>query len=233
MSDPVDSGDTATAPKPRRGLLFALIGSGVVILALGLVVVFLLVRGGPPSDSVAALPDTDPTPVAIDPSPSVEPIDGIDAGSNEPAPAQPAPVDPAPAKPAPAAPEPPAKQPLKEGIVSFSARPYTGNTLASECAQLQGEAASQQDFVLMTFTWVSAGMKDGGEIKVDNSYGGSSDLQNIPASGNVLFDFDCFELNGDQKTTSYQLVLSTGTTRHAAQIILSASGPVGGMTTLY
>lgn len=219
----------AQSAGPRRGLIVAVIGAGAVILALCTLVVILLLRGpGVAAPAAAASPGIPPsTPAAsADPSPS---SDGGTTGQpvvNPPAPA------PAPAPPAPPKPAPPAKEPLKEGIISFSARPWTGKTLASSCAALHDEAASQQDAVLLTFTWQSVGLKNGGEIKVNNTYGGSDDLQNIPATGTVDFEIDCFHNDGSVKTTKYELILSNGSKRFGVEIILSADGIVSGMKPL-
>ena len=75
-------------------------------------------------------------------------------------------------------------------------------------------------------------MINGGEMKVNNTYGGSSDLQNIPANGSLEFEMDCFNNDGSIKTTSYQLWLSNGTTRHGAELVLNANGIVTGMRLL-
>lgn len=218
------SDDTLSTAGASRGLKIALIGALAIIVALGVFVAFLMMRAPEATSQTSSQSATDPVVVEETTLPST-PSESEQAPPEEPA-------APAPAKPAPVKPAPPAKQPITEGIKSFHADLWGGGTIASACAALQGEAASQQDAVLLTFTWSSTGLINGGELQVNNTYGGSSDLQGIPATGSLEFEMDCFNLDGSIKTTSYQLWLSNGTKRYGAELVVNSNGIVTGMRLL-
>ena len=96
---------------PRsRGLIYALAGASVVIVALGVLVAIMLFGGVTPPNPPVALPPAAPSPSrsVIEPAPSASPSAVAGASPQEPAPAEPAPEKPAPVAPAPVLPAPPA-----------------------------------------------------------------------------------------------------------------------------
>lgn len=217
-----DSTATATRAVPWMPILVGL--GALILVGLIIVIVLLVTRPGPSTALPAPIesPTASATPSAP-PSPSATPTPtGVVA-----APAQPAPANPAPAEPAPAEPAPPAKTPLTVGIVSFSAKSATTKTIAAECAAVQGKAATDDSWVLVRFTWVTKGMIEGGEIQVNGTYGGSSDLQGIGSNDSVLFDIKCFNTDGSVKSTDFTLLMSDGTQRYSRTITVSALGVTG------
>jgi hypothetical protein len=219
--------------------VIALAAAGALVLVLGAAVAFLLLRGPSTAPVVAAQPPSAPSPTTETPSspepeqPSPTQPAPEQPAPEQPAPQKPAPQKPAPEKPAPSTPDPPTKKPLTEGIVSFSAKAAGGGTIAAACAAVAYQAAQQSDYALVEFTWISVGMLDSAELQINGTYSGNPDLQSLSANDTIYYYLDCFNADGTVKTTSYQLLMSTGTKRYGVEIVLSGSGQIGTMKSLY
>lgn len=216
--------ESAPSPAPTKPVPWMpiLVGVGsLIVVGLIIVIVLLVTRPAP----TTAVPEAIASPTAYE-TPSASPTPSA-TPTPTPVAAAPAPAEPAPAEPAPAEPAPSEKTPITVGIVSFSAKSASTKTIAAECAAVQGKAATDDSWVLVQFTWVTKGLIDGGEIQVNGTYGGSSDLQGIEANNSVLFDIKCFNTDGSIKSTDFTLLMSDGTQRYTRTITVSALGVTG------
>ncbi len=216
-SGAVPSGAVPTgAPRSRR-LIYALASAGIVVVALGVLITFLLLRGATSPNPAEALPPATPSPSrsVIEPTPSASPSVDVGASPEEPAPAEPAPAKPAPAKPAPANPAPVLPPPPAPVIPPLS--------IDAMSASVSGACASPSWIEL---TWSTTGAQvNSADINVRS--GGGTPVFNqtwvgYPTTGSNSFSLDC-----TRPIWYFKLTVTNGTETKTA-LLTFANGKTAG-----